>query len=652
MNRTKIASVATLSLLAASCSAEIDEQGSFAQQTQEVKLMPKPGVNIAESSFSEAGRDIAQLNGYTFYGADFDGNDANDHDGSAHLFRDNQPLRSYRVETPYPGSFFGRIIGLSENYLAAKVQEFPFGPGNYRDAVLVAGRAADGEFESCGDLGPNGELPNCVSCTVGPSDGSTAPDFTRLTCSPTSNVQILRPSTFTDTDRVLGLDLSKNELVVVSNQKLALYRASGSDWKQIATYLLGTNESYVGPVALSLNRLAVLVRKDGVLYIKMFARSSSTGRWHFSVRVHPPGGESFRSDAKLDLSGNSLVVGDSQNTFFIDLMRGGPADWDDGVTRACTLNQGAYDVAISGSNAVIATRPGLPMTFRRGTHWRLQGGLADGLFPRDVNNAGFPTLASLWGAAIDGDDVAIGWRNFAGTTPLSATGAALGFSFKEYDCGYLRPIPGGQTWRVDPLYASSVDAPAFFQFPDDYAVDGSVDTRWMAPMTPGTKLTLDLGELRMLSHLEITWGTTYSDDFSVLVSEDGNSYFTIDRVSGSGDTQVVDLRDNEDAFGRYVQLDMHGFDLKPNTGDWGVAIKEIQAFRRVHESCNELPSGPSMACEGDAPSHICTFACGGQASGQTCYCDHLCERYNDCCSFDGAHRGSEYVRGVADRCDF
>jgi hypothetical protein len=57
--------------------------------------------------------------------------------------------------------------------------------------------------------------------------------------------------------------------------------------------------------------------------------------------------------------------------------------------------------------------------------WQFHGGLPSGLFPRNLNSGGSPTLASLWGAAIDGDAVAIGWRNHVRTNPNKATG---GFS--------------------------------------------------------------------------------------------------------------------------------------------------------------------------------------------------------------------------------
>ena len=40
----------------------------------------------------------------------------------------------------------------------------------------------------------------------------------------------------------------------------------------------------------------------------------------------------------------------------------------------------------------------------------------------------------------------------------------------------------------------------------------------MAPQTPGTTIAFDLGELRMLNHLEIEWGTTYASNLRLFMS--------------------------------------------------------------------------------------------------------------------------------------
>jgi hypothetical protein len=244
--------------------------------------------------------------------------------------------------------------------------------------------------------------------------------------------------------------------------------------------------------------------------------------------------------------------------------------------------------------------------------------------------------------------VAIGWRNYAGDD-TTATGAAIGFGFEDYDCGSVRTLPNGAQARVQKLTPVGTTAPSFYQFPTSNAVDGSSGTRWMAPQTPGTTIAFDLGELRMLNHLEIEWGTTYGSNVTVQVSENGTSWVDVATVTGTGGTQVVDLSQNAQAFGSRVRLRINAIKNVPNTGDWGVSVHEARIYRRVSASC---AAPPQLTCTGQAPSHVCQSACGGGPPSGSCYCDESCADYGDCCSFDGANRGKEYASGVAAVCGY
>ncbi len=554
----------------AACSAGVEGDETLSTQADELVLMDKPGTDAA--SFTEAGRDIVQRGAYTFYGADTDSNTPGELHGSAHLFKDNVPLRSYAATTSHPATRFGNQVGLSENWLAAKIQGFPFAPNVLADAVLLVGKDASGEFESCGPLGPNGEIPNCVSCTVAPDDGQGLPDFLRMSCTGIPQVTVRRPGAFAATDPILGMSLTGNELVVSTHDKLVRLRWDGI-WNETVVPA-GTSETLQGAVSQSGNRLAASVtHQDGSRYVNIYERANTLSQWQFAFRVHPSGSVGSSFGAKLELSGNSLLVTDGSNVHFIDLVENAPVDVDAGASRSCVLPVPAYDVSISGSGAAIATISGLPMLFERGTVWQFHGGLPSGLFPRNLNSGGTSTLATLWGAAIDGDDVAIGWRNHVRTNPAKATGAALGFGFDDYDCGTLHTLPNRTQARVKELEPVDVTAPSFYQYPPSNAIDGSSSTRCMAPQTPGTTIAFDLGELRMLNHVEIEWGTTYASNFTVQVTEDGSTWIDIATVTGSGGTQVVDLSQNDQAFGSAVRLRINNMQVAPGTGDWGVAIK-------------------------------------------------------------------------------
>ena len=647
MKPQKFGGIALLLPLFSACALGSEEDTSLSSQADALVLMGKPGTDAA--TFTEAGRDIAQKGAYTFYGADTDSNTPGSLHGSAHLFKDNVPLRSYATTTIHPGTRFGNLVGLSESWLAAKIQNFPFAPNVAKDAVLLVGKNASGEFESCGPLGPNGEIPNCVTCNVAPDDGQGLPDFLRMTCTALPQVTVLRPDAFAANEQILGMSLTGNELVLSTSDKLVRMSWNGA-WAETVVPA-GSSESLQGPVSQSGNRLAASVtHQNGSRYVNIYQRASASNPWQFAFRVHPPSWSAPPAfGTKLELSGNSLVVTDGSNVHFIDLVKDVPANLDAGALRACVLPVPAYDVAISGSGAVVATIGGLPMTFERSSLWQFHGGLPSGLFPRNLNSGGGSTLASLWGAAIDGDEGGIGWRNHVRNDPAKATGAALGFGFDDYDCGSLHSLPNGTQARVKALVPAGVTAPAFHQFPVNNAIDGASSTRWMAPQTPGTTIAFDLGELRMLHHLEIEWGTTYASNFTVQVTEDGSNWIDIATITGSGGTQVVDLRNNAQAFGSGVRLRFNNMQVSPGTGDWGVAIKEARIYRRVHDAC---AAPPIMTCSGQGPTHVCNIACGGFYASGSCYCDEACANYGDCCSFDGAHRGAQYAGGVRNVCGY
>lgn len=630
--------------LLTACGAADTEESAGSTRSDALTLMDKPGTEAA--SFTEAGRDIAQSGVYTFYGADTDSNAPGGFDGSAHLFKDSVALRSYAATTIHPGTRFANLVALSPSWLAGKIQLFPFSPQKLEDAVLLVGKGVSGEFESCGGLGPNGEIPNCVTCEVAPDNGQGLPDIARLSCAALPQVAVVRPAAFTVGQQIRGLSLDGDELIVSTNDKLVQLKKSGSSWAE-AVIPVATSETFEGPVSQSADRLAATVaHQDGSRYVNIYQRTNAATPWQFAFRARSStSGGSFAS--KLALSGNSLIVTDDSGVHFIDLVKDAPGNVDQGAIRSCVLSVPAYDVAVSGSGAVVATQ-GLPITFQRGREWRFHGGLPGGLFPRDVGQSGTSTLATLWGAAIDGDNVAIGWRNYAGDNS-TATGAAIGFGFEDYDCGSVRVLPNGAQARVQKLTPVSATAPSFYQFPTNNALDGSSATRWMAPQTPGTTIAFDLGELRMLHHLEIEWGTTYGSNVTVQVTENGTSWVDVATVTGTGGTQVVDLSQNAQAFGGRVRLRINNIKTTAGTGDWGVSIREARIYRRVSDAC---AAPPQLACTGQAASHVCEGACGGGAPSGFCYCDETCESYGDCCSFDGAHRGKEYASGVAAVCGY
>jgi hypothetical protein len=406
-------------------------------------------------------------------------------------------------------------------------------------------------------------------------------------------------------------------------------------------------------MAISGNRMAVSATgPDGAAkYAYVYQRANSSSPWQIVLRVDSPNPSVARFADSLDFSGNYLVASDAQDVHFVELNSTSLSNPSTAISKGCTArtNTDGADVAISGSRVVVASTSRLPLTFERTDAWRFYGGLPNGLFPDDVNPSnGASTLASLWGAAIDGNRAAIGWRNYRGQNAQTETGAALGFDFSAYSCGSQSGVPGAGLVRARRLAIDAVTAPNHTSYPETNAIDGSLTTRWVAPATANTRFEVDFGELELLSHLQINWGSIYARDYLVEISSDPDSVPANQRTwtwlnhvtNADGGADFVVTRNNPDAFGRRLRLTLNLFG---GSGDSGVSIQEFAPFGMVSSACTSKPtitcSNPARA---SAPPHVCANDCGRQAEGLSCFCDSSCVSMGDCCSPNGGSAGSQY----------
>jgi len=74
-----------------------------------------------------------------------------------------------------------------------------------------------------------------------------------------------------------------------------------------------------------------------------------------------------------------------------------------------------------------------------------------------------------------------------------------------------------------PVEASSCESPAHAAI---NAVDGNPETRWSSEYSDSQWLSVDLGSVRRLSHVEIRWETAYASSYSLHISEDGIAWTT------------------------------------------------------------------------------------------------------------------------------
>lgn len=584
-------------LAGVACSGEgFDQEFDFEAQEQELRLMPKPG---SQNVLGEAGVDVAQVGSYTFYGANTEPGPSGGTLGAAHLFKNNAPFRSYQARS-HNGSQMGRFIGLSEDWAATGLTSFPVSPGQFPHVLMLIGKSG-GDFASCGSIASDGTLPNCVTCSGSQTNGT-------LSCTPAaSGVHIVRPPTgysFSNTPvfEFDGKDLFVGDIIGSNN--IYHLRYNGSQWVNHAVIPAPAPGVPFGQaIAISGNLMAVSggpsTNPDRVY---VYSRSTSTSPWVVRLRIDQPSGHGItRFGERLDLDGTTLLIGAApHNAHFVELVPQNFSTPSSALNQSCALFTGGdtqvSDVAISGNRAVMTTYDG-PYLFSRNTNWTFHGGFPDGLFPHDN---GFWD-GNIKSAAIHGDSAAVGWTKYAGSSSGSP-GAVLGFNFDQYGCGNQMGLPGSGLVRAQPASFASASATYYNGYPPSNAVDNNSLTRWMAPATNGTRLELDLGEHRVLSHLEIDWGARYAHDYLIEVSDDPETVPANQRVwrwathitGGDGNTDILNFRQVTENFARRIRITMNGFGTLPGQSDLGVSVKGVRAYSMVHPACT-TPK-PTLNC--------------------------------------------------------
>lgn len=578
-----------------SCSGEGFEQDfDFEAQEQELKFMPKPGTPTLAGA-TEAGLDVAQVGVYTFYGADADRGPTGQYTGSAHLFKDNAPFRSYQARS-HDGSRMGRYIDLSDNWAVTGLSAFPVSPGVVTDAVMLIGKSG-GDFASCGSISSNGTLPNCVTCSGSLSNNN-------MSCTPAvSGIHIVAPPPGNYSFANPVFELAGNELTIGNHNGgdyVYHYRYSGSQWVNSSIIPVpNTTETFGHAIAVSGNLMAVSAGVSASpTHVYVYSRASSTSPWQLRLRIDPPTGRGItRFGERLDLSGTTLLVGAAPyNAHFIELAPQNFSTPSTALGQSCALFTSTTqslvsDVAVSGNRAVVTT-DNMPYTFSRGTNWTFYGGLPSGIFPHDAG----VLSTNLKAADVDDNRATIGWTTYHGTSSY-ARGGAVGFTFDEYDCGVQTGLPGSGLVRAKLVSAAGASAPSISGYPASLALDGNSTTRWMATANGGTRFELDLGEFRALSHLELAWGVRYAHDYLVEVSDDLDSVPASQRVwrwathitGGDGNGDFINFRTASESFARRVRITMNGFATQPGQSDQGVSLKEVRVYSKVHNACGNKP---------------------------------------------------------------
>jgi len=96
------------------------------------------------------------------------------------------------------------------------------------------------------------------------------------------------------------------------------------------------------------------------------------------------------------------------------------------------------------------------------------------------------------------------------------------------------------------------------------AVDGSTATAWQSSGGGTQSVTVDLGAIKLLSHVQLNWNASYATSYNVQISSNNSTWSTVySTTNGAGG--VVDVAGLLTS-GRYVRVNL----LVAKTGTYGL----------------------------------------------------------------------------------
>ncbi|WP_195986267.1 discoidin domain-containing protein, partial [Clostridium sp. D33t1_170424_F3] len=129
--------------------------------------------------------------------------------------------------------------------------------------------------------------------------------------------------------------------------------------------------------------------------------------------------------------------------------------------------------------------------------------------------------------------------------------------------------------------------------PAKYLIDGDKKTRWAATSRGNEWIKFDFGEPTAIGSLIITWEAAYASDYSILVSQDGETYTPVIHETPGSKPEETPLVINQTC--RYLKLTMD----KPGSG-YPYSIYEIEA-RDAGNIITSLDDATAETIVGTAP---------------------------------------------------
>ena len=164
-----------------------------------------------------------------------------------------------------------------------------------------------------------------------------------------------------------------------------------------------------------------------------------------------------------------------------------------------------------------------------------------GGFPNGVSGVTTPTTATVSGASMNIDWVAVYNKAPAGATPTPTTAPTP----------TPTPAPTGTGTNIalhKPVTCWSLESAAY---PCTNAVDGNLTTRWSSAFSDPQWMQVDLGQTYNITNVTLNWEAAYGKAFQIQTSNDATTWTTIySTTTGTGGVQSLAVSGT----GRYIRM--------------------------------------------------------------------------------------------------
>ena len=561
-----------------------------------------PGETSREYVSVEGGRAVAVSGRYTALGAEGASTpkDNGSTNGAIYIYRDDDPQihRTYQFFETLPSSVnnrpedlfsigrLGKRLAMNDDFLVSTWFR-PTDEYGKTPAIVI--------FKS-----DNGVWPTCPNnnCVVDSSD--------------LNNVQYADNLKFLDDAYIREMQIysSDNMSISLSGARIAVgaYSHSGDGAVVIYDYIeefdywrpkrisnFGENDHFGRSVAIDDDFLVVGAPKDNNGVGRVYLYQYTDGEWNERGSYAPPDATDMTGfGTEVDLSGNDLIIGSADKT--VSFLTIEQLSQSTGTGEYCRTNlsvpivNNTDNIAIDNGRAVVVDSGIIGTSlFQKNNTWSMVGGLTHGIYPETTEESKWG-YTEFWAAAIKGDKLAMGWRNY---DPISSTnnpsGAVVTANFDDLLCDQTLLKPVSAT-------ASSIENGNYVAA---NAIDGKSWTRWSSQFSDPTLIDIDYGEDRVFDKIVLSWESAYSSHYRLDVSYDGVTYRTFfEQTNGQGGTEVIDsssFSDARPAFGRYLRITS----LSRAT-PWGNSLWEVAAYQPLSQHCpsTALPCEPAYF---DAP---------------------------------------------------